>query len=226
MKRSLLAGVGFAALAATSALGSDMPPSRSLPPPRAPVYVPFFTWNGFYAGINGGYGFGTSKWTDTVAGLSTGDFDVNGGLIGGTLGYNLQLGGAVVGVETDIDWSNIKGSTTNCTPGCETSNQWLGTLRGRLGYAFDRMLPFVTVGAAYGGVKGEVAGVGTFNDTRIGWTAGAGLEYAFAGNWTAKVEYLYADLGKASCNASCSGGNPFDVTFQSNIVRGGLNYRF
>jgi outer membrane immunogenic protein len=225
MKQLWLAGVGLMALAATSAQASDMPPSR-MPPPRAPaVYVPFFTWNGFYVGINAGYGFGNSKWTNTVTGVSTGNFDISGALVGGTLGYNVQMGSTVFGIETDIDWSDIKGSTTtNCAISCQTSNNWLGTLRGRLGYAFDRVLPYVTGGVAYGDIKGTSGG--TFTKTSVGWTAGAGVEYAFAGNWSVKAEYLYVDLGTATCNTACSGGAPLDVTFTTNIVRGGLNYKF
>jgi outer membrane immunogenic protein len=133
----------------------------------------------------------------------------------------------VAGLAADIDWSNIKGSTTvNCVSRCETSNGWLGTARGRIGYAFDRFLPYFTGGAAFGEVKGSVLGFGSFSETKVGWTAGGGLEYAFVDNWTAKLEYLYVDLGKTNCNAACSGGNPFDVTFGTNVVRGGVNYKF
>jgi outer membrane immunogenic protein len=226
MKRLLLAAVGVAAVAVTSAFAADMPPSRPLPTPRAPAYVPFFTWNGFYLGLNAGYGFGDSKWTNTITSATTGSFNVNGALVGGTAGYNLQLGSMVVGLETDFDWSDIKGSTNNCISTCKTQNTWLGTARGRIGYAFDRFLPYFTAGAAFGEVKGTVTGAGNFAETEVGWTAGAGVEYAFLDNWTAKLEYLYVDLGKANCNTACSGGNPFDVTFTTSIVRGGLNYKF
>ncbi len=182
MKRLLLAGVGSMALAMTPALAADVPPGRYMPPPRAPAFVPFFSWNGMYVGINAGYGFGHSKWTNTTTGATTGDFDVNGGVIGGTVGYNVQLSNMVVGLEADIAWSNIKGSTTtNCAGPCETSNNWLGTARGRIGYAFDRFLPYITAGAAFGDIKGTI-GVGRFTETQVGWTAGLGVEYAFLGN--------------------------------------------
>jgi outer membrane immunogenic protein len=231
MKRLLLAVVGILAVAATSALAADMPPSRSLPLPRAPAYVPFFTWNGFYVGINAGYGFGHSNWTDTLTLDSTGNFNVKGGLVGGTAGYNLQFGSFVFGLEGDLDWSNIKGSITTTCPGatCETSNHWLGTARGRIGYAFDRFLPYVTAGGAFGNIKGTFVGVGEFKQTKVGWTGGAGVEYAFIDNWSAKIEYLYVDLGKATCDATCSapaGANPITATFKSNIVRAGVNYKF
>lgn len=224
--RQLLASAALTLLATVAAQGADLG-SRELPPPRTAVLMPFFTWSGFYAGINAGYGFGTSKWTDTVTGVSTGDFDTDGALVGGTAGYNTQLGGFIVGVEGDIGASFIKGSTAaNCVTSCETSNRWLATLRGRLGYAFDRVLPYVTGGASFGDVRGTVAGGGNFSATNVGWNAGAGVEYAFLANWSAKVEYLYVDLGTATCGAGCSTTNPFDVTFSTHLVRGGLNYKF
>lgn len=224
MKRLLLAVVGVLALAASTAIAADMPGGR--PMPRTPTYVPFFTWNGFYVGLNAGYAFGQSEWTDKGTQATTGNFDVSGGMFGGTAGYNVQFGGWVFGLEGDLGWASVKGATTNCFTTCETKNEWLGTLRARSGYAFDRFLPYVTGGFAFGGVRGSVLGFGSFSETQTGWSAGAGIEYAFVDNWTAKIEYLYADLGKATCNAACSGGNPFDVNYTTSIVRGGINYKF
>jgi outer membrane immunogenic protein len=217
----------LAALAAGSAVASDMPPSRRMPPPRAPAYVPFFSWNGFYLGINGGYAWGQSNWTNTVTAVTTGDFNVSGGTIGGTVGYNIQTGALVFGLEGDFDWSNIKGtSTTNCATGCETANGWLGTFRGRIGYAFNRFLPYVTGGLSFGDIKATAVGFGSASATNVGWTVGGGIEHAFAGNWSVKLEYLYVDLGTATCDAACSGTVPIDVTFKSHLLRGGLNYKF
>jgi outer membrane immunogenic protein len=71
-----------------------------------------------------------------------------------------------------------------------------------------------------------VAGIGSVSSTNVGWVAGGGLEYAFANNWSVKLECLFVDLGKDFCNAACSGGNPFDVEFRSHLIRGGLNFRF
>ena len=228
MKRLLLAVAGLAAVAATSALAADLPRGQPLPPPRAPAYVPFFTWNGFYTGINAGYAFGSSKWTDTVTHLSTGGFNVNGPMIGATVGYNLQLGWFVVGVEGDADWTSIKGSTTiNCpNTTCKTANNWLGTARGRIGYAFDRFMPYLTAGAAIGNIKGTVGAVNHFSAARVGWTGGVGVEYAFIDNWSVKLEYLYVDLGKATCAATCSGTDPFSVSFTTSVARAGVNYKF
>jgi outer membrane immunogenic protein len=127
----------------------------------------------------------------------------------------------VFGVEGDVDWSNIRGSSV-CGAGfsCETKNSWLATARGRVGYAFDRFLPYVTGGLAVGDIKSSVSGVDSSTNTKAGWALGGGVEYAIAGPWTAKVEYLYADLGRGS---SVLGS---DTKFNASLVRGGINYRF
>jgi outer membrane immunogenic protein len=213
----------FAAAMATPSFAADL--SNPLPRPsyKGPVYVAGFNWTGFYAGINGGYGFGKSNWTGGA--LTTGDFNVNGPLVGGTIGYNLQTGAWVWGLEADADYSWIKGSTSAVAcPGCETRNQWLATGRGRIGYAWDRFLPYITGGAAYGDIKMSGGG-NSDSKSKLGWTAGAGVEYAFMGAWSAKLEYLYVDLGKASCGATVC-VIAADVKFATNIVRVGLNYRF
>ncbi len=91
--------------------------------------------------------------------LRPGSFKTSGGLVGGTLGYNWQVGQAVFGLEGDIDWSNIRGSAfCGGVTSCETKNDWLGTVRGRLGYAFDRFMPYVTGGLAVGDIKTSIAG--------------------------------------------------------------------
>ena len=112
---------------------------------------------------------------------------------------------------------------------CTTENRWLTTFRARLGYAFDRWLPYLTAGGAYGDVRAtsnDPASPGA-SDTRLGWTAGVGLEYAFAGNWTAKIEYLYVDLGSFNCGAACPPNVATnDIDFKASILRFGLNYKF
>ena len=218
MRRILYATIGLLGLAVTNASAADLP--RAMPPVKAPAYVPaVYSWNGFYLGINGGGGFGHSDWS------GIGDTHVSGGLVGVTAGYNWQSGQWVFGLEGDIDWSNIKGSFTNvaCPTGCETKNTWLGTARGRIGYAFDRVLPYITGGAAFGDIKATQAGVGSVSDTNVGWTVGAGIEAAVAANWTAKIEYLYVDLGDVSCTTCIPTSN---VDFRSHVVRAGLNFRF
>ncbi len=221
MKRVFLALVGLAALTGTAA-AADLPP-RTAPAPyyKAPAEVPVYNWTGFYIGINGGGGFGRSQWD------STGSFNTSGGLVGGTVGYNYQFGQAVVGVEGDIDWADINGTTnTACPFGCKTTDNWLSTVRGRLGYAADRFMPFVTAGAAFGDIRASTPGFAGASNTEAGWTVGAGLEFAIAGNWTAKAEYLYVDLGKFNCGISCGALATDNVSFTTNIVRAGVNYRF
>jgi hypothetical protein len=109
-----------------------------------------------------------------------------------------------------------------CTFGCQTTNNSLGTVRGRLGYAGGTWMPYVTGGLAFGNFQaGNI--FGTSNTTNAGWTLGAGVEYAFAGNWTVKAEYLYVDLGNFNCSTCIAGTN---VSSTMNLVRGGVNFHF
>jgi outer membrane immunogenic protein len=219
-----IATVAFAcaSLIVASGAASAADIRRRPPPPAPPPYVtPIYNWTGFYIGINGGGAWGTSNWD------STGGFDVSGGLIGGTLGYNWQVNQVVFGIEGDLDWANIKGNTPALCPfGCETENSWLGTVRGRIGYAFDRFLPYFTGGLAVGKVKASLPGFAGADDTGTGWTVGGGVEFALPGRWTAKVEYLYVDLGSFNCGLNCGALIRDNVDFNANVVRAGINYRF
>ncbi len=199
----------------------------------APVVVETgYNWSGFYVGVNGGYGWGDTNHYFTATSLSAGDWDVNGGLVGGTLGYNWQPFGSnwLLGVEADAAWSGIDGDgdRTGCNTGdCFTDMRAFGTARARVGAAFDNSLIFVTAGGAFANVD---AGILNSNDNdsdnRFGWTVGAGFEYGFTNNWSAKAEYLYADFGD-DVNYTIGGSvNPTEVDLTTNIVRVGLNYRF
>jgi outer membrane immunogenic protein len=223
MKRlSMTMSIGLlvAAMAAPS-FAADLP----RPSYKAPIYAPsYYNWTGFYAGINAGYGFGKSDWSGAGG---TGSTKPKGFIGGVQLGYNLQTGSWVWGLEADFDYSAMKGSDSGGTGVCsgagsETKLKYFGTGRGRLGYAgWDRWLPYDTGGVAYGNIKATPAFGGDFSKGKVGWTVGGGVEYAVFANWTTKLEYLYADLG------SISGGTPGnDVTFKSHLVRAGLNYRF
>jgi outer membrane immunogenic protein len=134
----------------------------------------------------------------------------------------------VVGAEGDINWTGIRGNTNNtCAPGCFTDNNWLTTVRGRVGYSVDRLLPYVTGGAAIGNVKAHLGTLAEQSDGRVGWTVGAGAEFAFFRNWSAKIEYLYVNLDTFTCGpAACGVPAPTDVKFDAGILRGGVNYRF
>ena len=221
----------FASLAAQAADLPQAPP----PPPQAPVaYIPaappVYNWGGIYVGINGGYGFGTAKWT--VSGNGASSDKANGGIVGGTLGANFQTGAFVFGVEGDFDWSGINGSTAGSvcivTGNCQTGNTWLSTLRGRFGFAMDRILFYGTAGGVFGNVQTTQSGT-TTTHTQAGWTAGLGVETAFAENWTAKLEYLYANLGTGTvtCVSACAAPNlPVSVGLTDNLIRLGVNYKF
>jgi outer membrane immunogenic protein len=220
MKRVILAGVS--ALAVMTMMGAasaaDLPARHAQMPVKAPAYVAPYSWTGFYVGINGGGAWGKSNWSS----LGT-DVNTSGGLVGGTVGYNWQTGPAVFGLEGDIDWSGIKGSSACGALSCETRNDYLATVRGRIGYSFDRIMPYLTGGLAVGNVKASTA-LGSNDESRAGWTLGGGIEANIIGPWSAKIEYLYADLGKTNCPACVVGGT--DVDFRTNIVRAGVNYHF
>jgi outer membrane immunogenic protein len=230
MMRTLIAAA-LALAAGGQALAADLP--QPAPPPRAPAaYIPpppLFTWTGIYLGINGGYGFGTTSWS--AGALQTGNFNANGFLVGGQLGGNYQIGQFVIGLEGDGDWTNITGTSNlgaaGCATGCQTSNDWLATVRGRAGYAWDRILFYGTGGAAFGNIQAGFGGAPvTTLSTQTGWTAGAGIEGAFAPNWTARVEYLFVNLGNATCAAATCGGVVTTIPLTENIVRAGVNYKF
>ena len=232
------AGLGAATVHSASAADLSMPPVYRAPPPL------YFTWSGWYVGLNGGGGWGRSNQTASFNATgfpagSTGNFNTSGGLAGGTIGYNYQMGQWLVGAEADLDWSNIHGTFNGAVtvpggraPFSLTSQlNWLDTTRVRVGWAWDHVLFYGTAGAAVGGVTatanasaaaaGLAAGVSAGDtQTRFGWTAGAGVEYAFNNYISAKVEYLYVDLGTQTQIT-------FDnVKFNTNIVRAGVNLHF
>jgi outer membrane immunogenic protein len=225
MNRFTLASVGLLALAGSLGAASAADLSRPAPiATKAPYFAPAYNWTGFYGGINGGGAWGTSDWNGLPA-----SFNVSGGLIGGQLGYNWQFGQFVYGLEGDADWADIRGNAGNIGCGlgtCTTKNDFLATVRGRLGYAIDRWMPYVTGGLAIGDIRTTTPFTGGVDQTNAGWTVGAGIEFAIAGNWTAKAEYLYVDLGNVNCSVSC--GLPFgnSVSLTESVVRGGINYRF
>jgi outer membrane immunogenic protein len=216
MKRVLLSGVALAALL-SSASAADIPRRMVERQVAAPVpHVVAYNWTGFYLGLNGGWGWGS-------------DGEGSGGLIGGTLGYNWQMNQIVFGIETDIAWSGID-TDGRCRGGlrCEVNNEWLGTARGRVGLAMDRFMPYVAGGLAYGDVSARATGLRERSDVQAGWTLGAGVEFALTAPWTAKLEYLYVDLGDLGdfgCGRRCGAG-PNNAEFNAHIVRAGLNFRF
>ncbi len=239
MKRILFAGAVVIA-AATQAFAADLPPPMA-PPPRAPAaYVPIapaWSWTGFYLGLNGGYGFGSSSWGLPVT--SSGTYSTDGFQLGVTVGGNYQIGALVLGLEGDYDWQNIRGTNTSapCSSigitfgggagGCDTASNWIATFRGRVGYAFDRLMVYGTAGGAGTDIKTSSGSLPWASSTEFGWTAGGGVEGAITDNLLAKVEYLYADFGNATCSSSTNCGVPnATVSLKESMVRVGLNYKF
>ena len=235
--RSCVALMLLSALGSGPVLAADFPlPAGE--PARLPVSYdangPYTNRAGAYLGLNGGYGLGSSQWTLGL--LGTDVFNTSGFLFGGTAGFNFPISAVLVGLEGDIDWSGLSGNATNCAvnasgaaAACQTKSNLLGTARARVGYAFDRTLIYVTGGTAFAPVQTGLSPPSTFDAaTKFGWTAGAGVEFAFFGNWSAKAEYLFVDLATASCStaANCGSATGSSVAFTENVVRGGFNYRF
>ncbi|HRE20671.1 MAG TPA: porin family protein [Rhabdaerophilum sp.] len=214
-KFSIAAGIGFALLA-SAAVAADLPRKTA---PVAPAFraAPIFTWTGFYAGVNAGYGFGRP----TGAGSGIWE-NTNGFVGGGQIGYNHQFNQFVVGLETDLQGSWMSGKQSGVgAAGDKSRIPYFGTVRARAGFAIDRFMPYVTGGFAYGGSHVVEAGVGKTNNVNYGWVVGGGVEYAFTNNITAKVEGLYVDLAdKGVIGGTRKYGNEFGV------VRAGLNYKF
>ncbi len=211
---ALMAGV------ATSALAADLP-SRQAVPYSAPAYAPPFTWTGVYFGVNGGGG-----WAST----SNGSFgNLSGWTFGGTAGANYQINQFVIGAEGDWDWANV-GHTQYFTLSSNKMNvNETLTLRARAGLAMDRALVYVTGG--YAGVNANAS----FSTPLAGWggsqsrwisggALGAGVEYAFTNNITAKAEYLYLPLSNTNFFNSplYSTRAPVDLS----LLRAGVNYKF
>jgi len=241
MKNVASAFVAIFALLTAPAFAADMA-VKAPPPPAAP---PVYDWSGFYLGLEGGGGFGSTTHTNELfpGGNSGGSANLRGGLVGGTYGYNWQFGHVVAGLEGDASWSGIRdtfpsgpGAPGFCTVAipCYTNLEWFGTDRGRLGYAFDRVMIYATGGVAYGDVlatikNGGPFGIDTETHLRAGYAVGGGIEAMITPNWSAKLEYLYIDFGNHvgyTLFGAAPATQPEDVYLNDNIVRAGIDYHF
>lgn len=245
MSRLLLI-IPAVALVSTAAVAADLPTRRV--EPIVPIMAePAFSYTGFYAGVNGGYGKGAGYDKDRRVAAS-GDNGVGvrskrtGTFVGGgQLGYNFQTGPLVLGVETDINYADLKvtrkdNATGQFAPYANQRLSWFGTVRPRLGVlATERLMVFGTGGFAYGKVRTEAGGdripgvsTSSTSSVRPGWTLGGGLEYAVTDNISVRGDYAYVDLdgksksGGSSAIAASSKKN--DVKFH--VARVGLNYKF
>ena len=268
MRRAAIALTTSAVLTAAigqAAFAADLPARPA--PYAAPVIVPIYNWTGCYLGANVGGQYGLDEVTTTT---SVNNFTGAGaafldgltpttihpqGVIGGVQGgCNAQFAGFVIGFEADASWLyGVQSRTVTVGAGApapflagdfmtnEVKATFLSTARARAGVALDRVLLFVTGGAAFGTVKttdtlgtGGGAFVSTTNTTanRTGWTVGAGLEYAMTQNWLFKAEYLYVDLGSfdapIACVPACVDVNDTTVhhKYTDHVARIGINYKF
>ena len=214
MKFVLVPGALLGALLAGPALAADLssPAPASYPVKAAPAAPPVFSWTGFYIGGNAGYAWGSGKDAADLYGL-----EPDGWFAGGQVGYNFQLvNNVLIGLEADIQGGDISGGSN----GLESKLDYYGTVRARLGYAVDRVLPYVTGGLAYG--KNTITDYGlSDSNTHIGWVAGAGVEYAITNNWTARAEYMYVDLGSKTYDNIGA-----DAGVSGSTARLGVNYKF
>lgn len=239
MKKIALAAAALSALLTGAASAADLAarPYTKAPPMAAAVY----NWTGFYLGADVGYGWGRSTGTlATAAGLSPVNYslDPSGVIGGGFIGYNFQFTNVVLGVEADWQASDLNqgGNFVLAAPlttyTIRTKVNDYGSVRGRLGLAFDRWMIFGTGGFAWGSWDTSYAFAGTPPfvtagvSSHAGWTAGAGVEYAFAENWLARVEYRYTDLGRASFVSAATNSSDLGNRVTINDVRFGIAYKF
>jgi outer membrane immunogenic protein len=201
-----------------------------------------YSWTGFYIGGHVGGVWGNIEYSDAAAGathippggIST---DPDGFIGGGQIGFNYQTGRWVFGIEGDFSWSNADGSVTFfpvATPTTVTTStevNWLATVTGRIGYAWDRWLIYAKGGAAWMDAdltsRGTVIPGGSVSvgDTHSGWTVGAGVEWALAAGWSTKLEYNFMDFGTDTL-VSLPIVNPTNADQQVHAVKFGINYKF
>ncbi len=244
MNRLLLTMLaGTAALAAMPANGADLGV-----PYRAPLAAPpVFSWTGCYAGTRSGLGTGHTTMQDkdvpgdidAFGGFRTANTDMSGGTIGGQLGCDYQIGpNYVIGLQAMVDYSSITGTNMdqfNSTWTLRDRVDWFGSTTARLGWTYDRFLVYGKGGFAWGHNKFEIensgATLGTPQATRLGWTLGSGLEFAFAPSWSVFVETNYYNFGNQSVpfiGNAVVGNGPFHVNTSQTLetFEIGLNYHF
>lgn len=244
MKRIFLGAVSLMVLGSlTPASAADL---AARPYTKAPIAAPapLPTWTGFYLGVQGGGGWGRSDETyfggpNVVGFTPTQRYDFNGGFVGGVVGYNWQVDNIVFGLEGDYHWADINGRSAEINAGFGDSYfthlRGFGDIKGRLGWAAGPALLFVSGGASVGdfqhrydrGLLGPAFG-GSVNDWRWGWTVGAGAEYMFAANWSAKVEYNYIDFGRSTLqyNNPPVAANRSEWNDTIHTVKAGISYHF
>jgi outer membrane immunogenic protein len=243
MKKILLASAVGALILAHPSDAADLGTRVPVKAPPVVPPVPVFSWTGCYIGghLGGGWGEKTVSAPALAPGISvTGD--TSGFLGGGQVGCNFQFGGNwVIGFEGEGSAANIEGDITQTVLGitgtARAQTDWIASATGRFGWSWDRWLIYAKGGAAWAGDKYS-AFIPVFNEhleaseTRTGWTVGAGVEWAFWNNWSAKAEYNYYDFGTDTLTLTGSfAGTPIevpgvDVRQRISVVKLGVNYRF
>lgn len=229
-KNLLLAAVSFVALsAAAPAVAADLaarPYTKAPPAAIAAVY----DWSGFYIGINGGGASSHASW-DLVGFGPEGSHDATGGTVGGQVGYRLQSGQWVFGVEGQGNWADFSGDNISAVSGFSnrTKIDSFGLITGQVGYTWNNVLAYVKGGAAVVGSKYDVfnaagANVDSASATRWGGTVGAGLEVGFAPNWSVGVEYNHIFLGGKDVTFASGAIDHIKQDVDMGLVR--LNYKF
>jgi outer membrane immunogenic protein len=236
MKKVLLVTASLIALgAAMPAMAADLAarPYTKAPPMIAAVY----DWSGFYIGANGGWGSSHNTW-DFVGGGSEGSHDATGGVVGGQIGYRWQTGTWVFGVEGQGNWADLSGSNNSLAFATrnESKIDAFGLITGQIGYAANNVLFYVKGGAAVTSNSNRVIDVATGalfastgDDTRWGGAVGVGLEYAFAPNWSAAVEYDHLFMQDRTLNFTNTAGafvGSDRVRQDVDLVTVRVNYKF
>jgi outer membrane immunogenic protein len=230
-------------LGTATASAADLAPSYYKAPP--PMVMAAYNWSGFYAGLNAGWGTSHDCWTRTatlgvaVARTSEGCHDASGGTVGGQVGYRWQAGSWVFGLEAQGNWADFSGSNISLVTAAATNRTRMdafGLFTGQVGYAWNNVLGYVKGGAAV--TDNRFDGLGTASglvvdratDTRWGATVGAGIEYGFAPNWSAALEYdhLFMDTHNYLMTNVATGANTrnVDIRQDADLVTVRVNYRF
>jgi len=214
-KTLMLTTAAVAAFSTGGAFAADL--STPAPAPAAPVYAPT-NWDGPYIGASIGWGWGTADASDNVAGFVD-SASPNGFLAGAQLGYYFHFADQLVGgIEGNIDWVNENSDFSNFTANSVRTN-WEGSIRARLGWDVDSILPYIEAGVAFANADASFFG-NSVNNTHTGWTVGAGVEFMIAPQLSTNVEYRYSDFGSQTY------AGPTSVHLFDNTVRVGLNYHF
>jgi outer membrane immunogenic protein len=244
--KKLVFAASILALSTAAASAADLAPRYYKAPP--PMMAAIYDWSGFYVGANGGWGTSHNCWTRTatagvaIAAVSEGCHDSSGGTVGGQVGYRWQAGPWVFGLEAQGNWADFSGSNVSLLFGGLATNRTkidaFGLFTGQVGYAWNNALFYAKGGAAVTDNRYEgLATAGGFvtdraSDTRWGGTVGAGVEYGFAPNWSAAIEYDHLFMGKNNYGfksvfpAAGFATRNEDIKQDADLVTVRVNYRF